>query len=548
MTLDGFLTFLALAVAIYAIAPPVLKLRARLGLPLQILLAFVALVLVLYFEFFQLFGRPCPAALGDACRWLAFPEDNSFTPSQAAFFVIFVWMGMALAIHKLSWRGAGSLSAMSHIVDLLIYEKRFSEVLELVEPHLSLIDHAAHRKLPRQRLHDRVASLKGFEKNSIMAFMATAREAEESNNSHGPILRTLQRWFGSLAVLLPAQRQAEIAAKEIARILFRSADLRRFISQMRPYFATSLLRLDFHEMYDFSNAYFGDLISDPGSVLYEELGQNLTISVREGYLFPEHNRLLHFLFSDARMGDKLKVWKPIGDHLLSMLRPNESRDYVAYLNRRPESFDEERWKDPIFTGIVFFDLMVTAAAHQGIQWHMWLYYLPIIVERLEGIYDTSDPAVDTSDEFPTRAARLIYESINAVRDWVGLLANLPEDSPHRQIKRGRDGDNGNIPVSAALALGSCMATIAMSDRIDDRFAGYMHEVVMRGISNLGRDGEEGQLRSFLIDSIVRGGQRDIDHQYGQRLATFLLMADHFLRGDVRDYEAALKAEYPGVLP
>ena len=62
MTLDGFLTFLTLAVAIYAISSPVAKLHMRLGFSIQIPVALLAIALVLYLEFFQVLGRAVPAA------------------------------------------------------------------------------------------------------------------------------------------------------------------------------------------------------------------------------------------------------------------------------------------------------------------------------------------------------------------------------------------------------------------------------------------------------------------------------------------------------
>ena len=157
----------------------------------------------------------------------------------------------------------------------------------------------------------------------------------------------------------------------------------------------------------FRTAYFSAVLSDAGSVLYQELKQNQNIDFLEGYYFPESNPLLHFLFSDVHTAEKLAVWKPIGETVLRLLRPDESTDLVIRLNGSAEGFEEECWKSPIYAGIFFFDLMVTAAAYQGVQWHMWLYYFPYIIERLEEIYDTSNPSVDTSDEFPTCCARLI---------------------------------------------------------------------------------------------------------------------------------------------
>jgi hypothetical protein len=283
------------------------------------------------------------------------------------------------------------------------------------------------------------------------------------------------------------------------------------------------------------------MISDPGSVLYQELEQNQIISAREGYWFPERNRLLHFLFADARIAEKISVWKPIGEHLLKSLRPDDAPEYAAYLNGAAEGFDEARWKDSTFAGIVFFNLMVTAAAHQGLQWHMWVYYFPLIVERLVDIYDDSTPGLDTSDEFPTRGTRLIYEALDTLGNWVQIVRDLPEDSPHRKIKPGFQCDNGNIPVSAAVALGSCIATIVMSARIGREFAGSMHEVVMRDIRTLACDGVEGAMRSLLIQSVVRGGQAHPGPLYQERLGMFFERADLVLQAELEDYRAALVA-------
>ena len=307
-----------------------------------------------------------------------------------------------------------------------------------------------------------------------------------------------------------------------------------------------------HERSYFSEAYFDDLISNTGSVLYQELEQNENTSFHGGYYFPESNRLLHFLFNDARTAENLQVWKPIGEHILKLLHSDESPAFVASLNKRAEGF--ECWKNPVWVGIFFFDLMVTAAAYQGVRWHMWLYYFPFFVDRLEKLYDTSDPMVNTSDEFPTRSARLIYEAVRSLCSWVLLVQELPADSPHRQSeifshykRRGWEcwtGDNGNIPVSAAIALGTCMMTIAMSKRLDDKFAGYIYEVVMRTVKDLRRDSDMGHFRSFLIQSIVNGGQNQFNSNYGRRLAMLKDKVDHVIWDHIDDYQVVLEQTYP----
>ena len=561
MTLDGFLTFLTLVVAIYALTPRVIKLRARLGIAIQIPTAVLALLVVLYLEFFPAVNQWCFRALGGTCEWLPLPVGLPITPPQLSFLVVLSWIGVALVIHKFSSRrrACSSLPTISRIVDNLVYEKRFAEVIELVEPYLPLIGQAARRKLRLQKLHDQIKAMKGSDLALVLLYLSNG-DASEREARRGAFSKKLRTWVGKLAVLVPAKRNAETAARNIARVLFRSPDLRFYVTRTRPYFAISLFRLEMHEAHDFSDAYFSELISDTGSVLYQELEEDWNGPYKAGHGFLESNRLLYFLFDDARNAEKYFVWKPIGEYLWKLLRSDESPgpDFVVRLNKRADEFDKERWEDPLGTGMYFFDLMVTAAALRGVQWHMWLFYFPQFVERLEELYDASDPAVDVTDEFPTRSARLIYEAISSLCGWVNLASDLPEDSPHRQSvamseEQSREWnswfrDNGNIPVSAAIALGSCMGTIGMSRRLDDKFAGYMYEVVVRAIKDLGCDGEVGRLRSFLIKSIVHGGHDQPNNDYGQRLATLKPKVDQVIWEYVDDYRDALKQAYPDAHP
>src|SRR5690606_9553156 len=103
-------------------------------------------------------------------------------------------------------------------------------------------------------------------------------------------------------------------------------------------------------------------------------------------------------------------------------------------------------------------------------------------------------------------------------------------SPHAAISDMGEFSSGAIPADAAVALGNAMVTVALSDRIDDTFASYLHDCILHDIAALSHDGLEGRMRSILIRTIVAGGNRHPDIRYGQRLKTFLAKADHVLRG------------------
>jgi hypothetical protein len=515
---------------------------------LQKVAALCAFGLVLYFLFFDAWKRPCPPALGGVCEWITFSADGSFAPAQAAFLVVLVWVPTAWLIHGLSKPSPSSLSVLSTLVDGLLYETRYAELLALVEPHLPLIDKAARQRLPLQRLHDYFAAVGGIGDvpRIVIAGLDEERQHERTRLSAG-----IATVVGRLRFLIPRQSNAEKYAEHILRSVYRTDGLRRFMVGQRPYAAIPLLRLDQFEKRDFSARFFGDLIADEGSVLYQEVRENQW-SGPQGYLFPASNRLLHSLFSDAEVSNQLGVWKPIGDYVRGRLDVGVDPSYIARLNGPATRFDEECWSDSTYVGIQFFRIMVTAAAYQGISWHMWLYYLPLFLEKLEESYDASNPLVDVSAEFPNRAARLAYEIVDALGDFVGLATKLSEGSAHRDVPEGVDLPNGNIPFSAAVALGQCAKTIAMSDRFGERLATYLHECILRDVSRLPRDGDFGKLRAFLVDAVVHGGDtfqwRSEKPTYGPRLAHLLEGADHVLWSDARDYLAAINTAYPDALP
>ena len=559
MTLDGFLTFLTLLIAVYALASPVANLRAKLVFVVQVPLAIFTLLLVLYLEFFEMLGQPCPSALNSICKWFVFSTDSAITPSDAAFLVLITWMIFALVVHLYFPRLLGSflLSKSARLIDRLAYEQKYSELLEFVEPFLPLIGKASHRKLFFQKCHDHLEAMRG---GDIRAFRHNMfeKEVDRRASQQSMFSRKLRRLLGTFSVIVPRQYHAQSAADDIVRVIFQTENLRTYIATTRPYFAISLIREDMFGNQQFSEEYFSLLIANTGSVLYQELQNNQNRAFRYSYEIPESNRLLHFLFADAQIANNLEVWRPIGDHILKLLKRDKSPEFVAHINGRAEYFDKECWDNGVYVGVVFFDLMVTSAAYQGVRWHMWLYYSMYAVEHLVEVYSTSDPLVDRNDEFPTISARLIYTILDLLCDWVCLVTDLPEDSPHRRssilvesLEREWNSwylDNNNIPMSAAMALGTCAVAVFMSERIGDKFSGYMYGVILTTVKKLRREGYEGCLRKFLIRSIIHGGHgQHYGHNpaYGQKLMTLLPEVDHVIVSDVDDYVTELKKAYPG---
>jgi hypothetical protein len=244
------------------------------------------------------------------------------------------------------------------------------------------------------------------------------------------------------------------------------------------------------------------------------------------------------------------VWKPIGEYVISALRPESDPAYVRFLNEPADSFEDEKWADKTFVAIRFFDLMVTAAEYQGIRWHMWLYYFPDFLKGLLKIYDASGENIDLTDEWPTRAAYLIHEIFGVLTGWIDNVKDIPKNSPHLALDNHTlTHQNGNIPKSAILALGSCFESLLTTGAVDDRFKKGIHSRVMSTLRTLsqGSIGEQhraGRCRVILIKSIIQGGGEMHTPPDGYRDTLQLMWrdTDHVVRDDISGYARRL---FPG---
>lgn len=531
MTLDGFLTFLGLAAAVFAIIPPVARLRIRLQLVPQAILAGAALVLALYFEFFQFVSLPCLPAFQMVCDGLVIQPGAAFTPAMAAFLVVLVWMLLACLVAICLPPSQRSIRAMADLVEQLFHQQRYGEAVDFVQPHLGFLERAQNRKLWNQKSTD---WLTGKRIPDLEEWLSDPDRAERK-----------RRWLTPFRVLsrgISGGEHAQEHAERILNSLYMSRQFMDYAALQRPSVTAVLLTLDAHQRFDFSNRLLASLASSPGSRLYEEVERNAKYEGLGDNLVVGHNFILRAYFLDASVAETLAAWKPIGDFVIDYIRGDDAV-VRAKLNGKSDGFDQRKWRDPVAFAIAYFDLMIRSAFSQDIKDHMWLAYLDHFVDELVEIYDATGPEIDQGDEFPTWNAHLIYECINTLGHWVQFTRKAPEGSVHRGFPGSLHQGSAGIPANAARSLGTCLYHVLQSHCVGDTFAMYMVECVLRDIRYLVQPGDE-EARKFLIRSIVTGGGRDNAHDYGARLAHLLGGIDYILLNDVPDFLAAARLAHP----
>lgn len=523
--------------------PSVHRLRIELRLEWLIVLSAACFLLVICSEFSAPISQLCSFNDTKAC-WVFHLVYNSgwVGKEQAAFLVVVTWLFMAGILVVRKKLSAKSLPALSRLVSELAYQQKYSELVDLLEPQLSLINAGANRLLWQAKLFDRVERLDP----DNFSNWGVEEEGSSSASWKSMLNHRLRYGCSFLTVILPSGNRTEQAAEEIFRVLFQSHVLIDFIAVHRPKFGIQVLSCQSFGIDDFCETFFASLLENRSSSLYSEIRQNENLS-HCGYVVPEHNQLLHFLFNDAKVAERLSVWKPIGEKIIFILSTNRDPKYIAFLNGPADSFrDQERWRDPTFVAIRFFDIMVAAAACQGIQWHMWLYYFPPILEELVKDYDATGGDVDLRDEWPTRGSYLIYAIFSALTGWIDIVdGELPASSPHLTFQNlMATHENGNIPKTAALALGHCLQILIMSKNIGESFQVHIYNIIVGQIRQLQSEGVEGRMRQILINAVIGRGALGTETKYGAQLKKLLQRIDHVHRGQLKDYIAALNKAYP----
>ncbi|WP_157220476.1 hypothetical protein [Flavisphingomonas formosensis] len=543
MTLDGFLTVLALGAAIYAVLSPVQRLRLSLTWRPQFCLAMPSLAGILAFELFDLQPPSCPPSFGRFCNLLTLGGADPGPARKFAFLIAFAWLIGAIVIHRIAKPTLASVPAFTTVATALIDEEQYGDALKLLEPHVRLLAQASRRKCSRQRLHDWLDDFGPTPENSFKRFLRRSGERRFSGESWpgwaaAPV-RFISRW-------IPDGARSEHAAADILQLIMTSPQLFEYIVARRPYFALSLFRADIFGAPDFLERYLTELMRRQGSALYQEIATNDVCDGMIGYRLPSRNRILHYLFADARVAEELSAWKGVGNYLERLLDGDERPDYWSWLNDRPDWFDRDQMQDPTFVGMFFFSIMVSAAAKQGVGYHMWLYYIPHIAERLERGYNSSGDGIDQTAEFPTRSAHLLYDLFCHLTSWVEFFRHLPAGAEHRKFP-DRPGGAATVPHASALSLGTVLFCVVMSDRIDAGVVRTLHDVTIRTIKNLHPDdGEVSQMRAFLIEALLSGGERRPNRRYWTKLATLLDQNDDMIEYEIQDYVVALKAKIDGV--
>jgi hypothetical protein len=302
-----------------------------------------------------------------------------------------------------------------------------------------------------------------------------------------------------------------------------------YIVKLKPYFGLKIISNEKTDIYFkrmFANGYIRALLKNEDSVLYKEIQNNQNLSSTNRYILPESNAILHKLFKDITTAKNIEVWRPIGETVNDILDEQYHKQvdiYNEYDGKIIYDY-EEQFRNPIFVGIIFFDIMITEAIYQKINWHMRLYYYSYFVEKICRNYKVSEYRQE-DNEYPDIYSGILYEIISNLRGWINIIEYDTEEVQQEIKYIDYNHENGNIIKSSVICLSQCIKKILCTEAISDKFKEYLTHIIINLYFNLALSTQEVSRRygevmiACIIHDIKGYGMRSENYKYN--LMTYL---------------------------
>lgn len=349
-----------------------------------------------------------------------------------------------------------------------------------------------------------------------------------------------KRWYTNslcflkegVAKLLPSRNEKRDVMETSVSNILKSKSFTQHLSESHPLVGAKATTVRFRDSDEFTNSFLKALISHPGSHLYRELKDNQNCSHTGRYYIDENNQLLNCYLQDVSVAIDVQIWRPIGDYVTEFIKKQRGKDNFYNQPNGRFSDGDDRWNCPIFVGMQFFSVMVSAGVFQRSKDHMWLMYC----ERFfEGIIENLEHAgdVDKSTEFPSRFDYLLYHVFSGCDSWVGSILSL-------DYTGWSDEDKELSPEYwAAKAMGSMLYNVMSSNKIISSQKLYFLDIVIRRMNGLDRGGFE-RYSELILDCSVRKYEfSSVDQSVVKEIRDVYQQVDHVLKSKKSTFEIEL---------
>lgn len=428
-------TFLASIVAVYSILPQHRQLRVRYNLWTKprftyILIAFLVIIgsywLSIYLESLEAASVPVSYGVGSVEVTPLLVESLQLV---AVLGIVGLFLGVFL---KSSVRVKNEEKIVSILRDLN-NQGDYSTLVNLLQNHYRPLVH--HPEEPQRE--------------PSLAEVYARELREEVEDEPDSLRERVIRWYrAQYYVQLVNYWLMDTApeASSYTETLFLDPEFSAQYPVIDPDLGVKLIRDDSLEGFQRRNAvhrYLRTLVKTENSLLYRDLQNNTSTDGMYRYKVEEDNRLIHVLFSDMDRVEDLDIYKPVGDAVRDIIVDQRRQEFDEYNDQRltdTRISDDHIFRDPVFIGIQFFDVLVTEAFHQKVSWHVWLSYYETFTREICRNYEITEYS-DPDASVPNDYSRLLNEMVGNMCDWMRMMQA-------EVVSRTSDTEACDVPLHA----------------------------------------------------------------------------------------------------
>ncbi|QSX34459.1 hypothetical protein JYB87_04200 [Shewanella avicenniae] len=144
------------------------------------------------------------------------------------------------------------------------------------------------------------------------------------------------------------------------------------------------------------------------------------------------------------------------------------------------------------------------------------------------------PDVDKEKEFPTRFDYLIYQSLDALRGWVGAATYDSDENSKVQLNAN------SVPIKwAASTLGSTLYTLVKSNKLTDSQYAYYLEMIVKLMNELDASSNKTLSKRILENATRKNELSSPDRVVIEDLIRYYSHVDHVLKSKESTFEKEL---------
>ncbi|WP_435197488.1 hypothetical protein [Natronomonas sp. EA1] len=428
-------TFLASIVAVYSILPRHRQLRVRYNLWTKprfayILIAFLVIIgsywLSIYLESLEAASVPVSYGVGSV-------EVTPLLVESLQLVAVLGIVGLFLGVFLKSSVRVKNEGKIVSILRDLNNQGDYSTLVNLLQNHYRPLVH--HPEEPQRQ--------------PSLAEVYARELREEVEDEPDSLRERVIRWYrAQYYVQLVNYWLMDTApeASSYTETLFLDPEFSAQYPVIDPDLGVKLIRDDSLEGFQRRKAvhrYLRTLVKTENSLLYRDLQNNTSTDGMYRYKIEEDNRLIHALFSDMDRVEDLDIYKPVGDAVRDIIVDQRRQEFDEYNDQRltdTRISDDHIFRDPVFIGIQFFDVLVKEAFHQKVSWHVWLSYYETFTREICRNYEITEYS-DPDASVPNDYSRLLNEMVGNMCDWMRMMQA-------EVVSRTSDTEACDVPLHA----------------------------------------------------------------------------------------------------